>query len=359
MFLLQKQIKKSRKKRIWTISILLIISLLIWQKSWIVYFYQQFKGGYHVAFDTRPLQEVLQDKNVPDSLKKRILYIAEVKKFAIDSLHLQDNPKVYQTLHDQKGKVLAYLLTVAEPYKMEAKQFSFPIVGWIIGDFTYKGFFDSTAAFQEQKYYQSLGYDTNMGTAGAYSTLGWLPEPILSSMLLQYSDYDLANTIIHEMTHGTIFVKNNHELSENLASFVGDYGAKRFLKSRLGADSEAYKDLMLSFDNRRKRNEHRNRGTLQLDSLYQTFSTNMSKNYKDSLKYALIEKIIRKQDTLSVKFAKFSTLKIEKKDLPNNAFFISFKTYHSKQNEFAEQFKNEFGENFVAYLAYLKRKYNQ
>jgi predicted aminopeptidase len=357
MFLLQKQIKKSRKNKVLLTSIFLIISLLLWQKSWVVYFYQQFKGGYHVAFDTRPLKEVLEDKTVPDSLKERILFIAEVKKFAIDTLHLQDNPKVYQTLHDQKGKVLSYLLTVAEPYKMEAKQFSFPIVGWIIGDFTYKGFFDSTAAFQEQKYYQSLGYDTNMGTAGAYSTLGWLPEPILSSMLY-YSDYDLANIIIHEMTHGTIFVKNNHELSENLANFVGDYGAKRFLKAKLGADSEAFKELMASFGIRKKRNEHRNRGTLQLDSLYKTFSTNMSKNYKDSLKYALIEKIIRKQDTLGASFAKFSTLKIEKKDLPNNAFFISFKTYHSKQNEFELQFKNEFGENFDTFLTYLKRKYN-
>ncbi|MDZ7898250.1 MAG: aminopeptidase [Arcicella sp.] len=358
MLLLQKQIQKSRRKRNWLIAIFLIISLLIWQKSWIVYFYQQFRGGYHVAFDTRPLQEVLQDKTVPDSLKKRILFIAEVKKFATDTLHLQDNPKVYQTLHDQKGKVLSYLLTVAEPYKMEAKQFSFPIVGWIIGDFTYKGFFDSTAAFQEQKYYQSAGYDTNMGTAAAYSTLGWLPEPILSSMLLHYSDYDLANTIIHEMTHGTIFVKNNHELSENLANFVGGYGAKRFLKSKLGADSEQFKDLIESFGNRKKRNEHRNRGTLQLDSLYRTFSTNMSKNYKDSLKYALIEKIIRKQDTLGASFSKFSTLKIAKNDLPNNAFFISFKTYNSKQNEFELQFKNEFGENFDSFLEYLKKKYN-
>ena len=118
MILFHKQIQKQRKKRILTIIILLIISLLIWQKSWVQYFYQQAKGGLDVAFNTQPLSKVLQDKSIPDSLKKRILYIQEVRKYAIDSLGLQDNPKVYQTLYNQNGQPLVHLLTVAEPYKM-------------------------------------------------------------------------------------------------------------------------------------------------------------------------------------------------------------------------------------------------
>ncbi|MCU0471705.1 MAG: aminopeptidase, partial [Arcicella sp.] len=114
----------------------------------------------------------------------------------IDSLKLQDNPSVYQTMFDQRGKPLVHLLTVAERYKMEAKTFSFPVVSWIIGNFTYKGFFDSTAAYQEEIVWKSKGYDTDMGQGIAYSTLGWLPEPILSSMLY-YSDGKLASLIIH------------------------------------------------------------------------------------------------------------------------------------------------------------------
>ena len=104
-----------------------------------------------VAFNTKPLSEALQDKSIPDSLKKRILYIQEVRKYAIDSLGLQDNPKVYQTLYNQNGQPLVHLLTVAEPYKMEAKEFNFPVVSWFIGSFTYKGFFDSTAAKKVKK----------------------------------------------------------------------------------------------------------------------------------------------------------------------------------------------------------------
>jgi predicted aminopeptidase len=357
MILFQKQIKKQRKKRIWIFSIFLIISLLIWQKSWINYFYQQAKGGLNIAFNTKPLTEVLQDKSIPDSLKKRILYIQEVRKFAIDSLDLHDNPKVYQTLYNQNGQPLVHLLTVAERYKMEAKEFTFPIVSWFIGSFTYKGFFDSTAAVKEQNIWKSKGYDTEMGQGIAYSTLGWLPEPILSNMLY-YPDGKLASLIIHEMTHGTIFVKNDHETSENLANFIGDYGAKRFLKFKFGTDSKQYKRYIQSRVFRDLFIKHLNRGTLKLDSLYRTFQPNFTSQHKDSLKYSLIEKIELSQDTIYQKLPNLPKHQISKADLSNNAYFVSFKTYNSKQNEFENIFKNSFNNNFDKFLRYLVKKYN-
>jgi predicted aminopeptidase len=358
MLFYQKNIQKQRKKRIWAIAILLIISLLVWQKSWIQYFYQQAKGGLDIAFNTQPLSEVLEDKSIPDSLKKRILYIQEVRKYAIDSLGLKDNPKVYQTLYNQDGKSLIHLLTVAESYKMEAKQFSFPVVSWFIGDFTYKGFFDSTSAYNEQTIWKSKGYDTEMGQAAAYSTLGWLPEPILSSMLY-YSDGSLASLIIHEMTHGTIFVKNDHETSENLANFIGDYGAKRFLKFKYGVDSKQFKKYSQSRIFRDSYRKHLNRGTLKLDSLYRNFKPNFTSKYKDSLKYSLIEKIERSQDTLYSKLPNLTKFQFNKNDLPNNAYFVSFKTYNSKQNEFSIIFREQFNNDFERFLKYLREKYNQ
>ena len=197
-----------------------------------------------------------------------------------------------------------------------------------------------------------------MGQGIAYSTLGWLPEPILSNMLY-YPDGKLASLIIHEMTHGTIFVKNDHETSENLANFIGDYGAKRFLKFKYGLDSKQFKRYAQSRIFRDLFIKHLNRGTLQLDSLYKNFQPKFSTNYKDSLKYALIEKIERSQDTIYGKLPNLPKYSFNKKDLPNNAYFVSFKTYNSKQNEFENIFKNQFKDNFEQFLKYLKEKYNQ
>jgi predicted aminopeptidase len=55
--------------------------------------------------------------------------------------------------------------------------------------------------------------------------LGWFTDPILSKMLMR-SEGDLANLIIHEMSHATIFVKDSIEFNENLATFIGDRGAE-------------------------------------------------------------------------------------------------------------------------------------
>ncbi len=45
--------------------------------------------------------------------------------------------------------------------------------------------------------------------------------------MLNRSEGDLANLIIHEMSHATIFVKDSVDFNENLATFIGDRGAER------------------------------------------------------------------------------------------------------------------------------------
>lgn len=343
------------KKRYWLLLILcLLLGIALWQRNWTVYLYTQAKGGLNVAFNTRPLAEVLHDPKVPDSLKARIRLISEIKRYAIDSLGLKDNPDVYQTLFDQQSKPLVYLVTAAEPYKMEAVEFHFPI----IGNFTYKGFFDSTMAAQELKIWQQKGYDTDLGQGIAYSTLGWLPEPILSSMLF-YSEGKLASLIIHEMTHGTIFVKNEHETSENLANFIGEYGAKRYLKAKYGIESEEYQKFARGKEWRKVLVTHLNKSTLALDSLYKTFKPEYTKTYKDSLKYTFIRKIVVKEDSLYAQLSHKPLLssKLKNEDLPNNAYFVGFKTYHSKQNEFEQIFEKQFRGDFRKFLEYLEKRF--
>ena len=53
--------------------------------------------------------------------------------------------------------------------------------------------------------------------------------------------YRLANLIIHEQTHATLFIKNQIQFNEQLASFVADRGALWFIKMRYGDSSSQYK----------------------------------------------------------------------------------------------------------------------
>jgi predicted aminopeptidase len=79
--------------------------------------------------------------------------------------------------------------------------------------------------------------DTFIQRAAAYSTLGWVKDPIFSSML-QWDQVTLANLILHEMTHATVYFKGETDFNEQLATFIGNRGAIDFLIDKYGMASK-------------------------------------------------------------------------------------------------------------------------
>ena len=337
-------------KKALLVVLLVLVVLGIFYRELISYGYMQAKGQVSILFNTRPVAEVLQDPTLPDSLKQRLKLIGEIKQFAIDSLGL-DSSGSYTEFYDQDGKPILWVLTACEKFQMKPKQWSFPI----IGTFAYKGFFDTTRAYTEEKTLLAAGFDTQINEVSAWSTLGFFKDPILSSMLYR-GEGSLANLIIHEMTHGTLFVKDNLELNENLASFVGDYGAVRFMEAKYGKNAPQLE----RYEFRKRYNDalsqHIVRGANQLDSLYKKFRPSLATSLKDSLKTTKIQHIVQSSDTLlgGLVGKKYPW---RGKKLPNNAFFIGYLTYHSQQNQFNKEFNERFKGNFRAYLSYLKTKY--
>jgi predicted aminopeptidase len=59
-----------------------------------------------------------------------------------------------------------------------------------------------------------------------------------------YSPGRLADLIIHELTHATVFIRGQVQFNEELAEFVGSEGARLYMESRFGADSEEYRALI-------------------------------------------------------------------------------------------------------------------
>ncbi len=337
-------------KRTGVALLFILVMLAIGQHELVYYGYRQAKGQLQVLTNTRPLAEVMADPAFPDSLKQKLQLIQEIRRYAIDSLGINDT-KNYTTLYDQHGKPILWVVTASEPYRLEAKEWSFPL----LGAFSYKGFFDYDLCLKEERKLKDQELDTEISEVSAWSTLGWFRDPILSSMLNK-SEGSLASLLIHELTHGTLFIKNNLEYNENLADFVGDYGALRFLAYKYGRDSPQYQRYV----NRKAYNDsyyrHVLRGAKQLDSLYATFRPDYVKSLKDSLKNVLIRRIVDTMDTLTPallrrKEALSDTL------MPNNAFFIGYKTYRQRQNIFENEFTAKFGGDFRKYLAYLKKTY--
>jgi predicted aminopeptidase len=340
-------------KKILLALLVVLILLGIWQRDLLSYAFLQAKGQIGILMQVRDVDDILSDQTFPDSLKARIRLIEEIKKFGVDSLGLTPSDN-YTTFYNQHGRPLIWLMTASERYKVEPHQWHFPI----IGTFPYKGYFDSTRAVSEEKALIDNGLDTDIGEVSAWSTLGYLKDPILSSMLRR-RDGSLANLILHELTHGTLFVKNNLELNENLASFVGDQGAIRFLKYKYGKDSEQMRQYEYSKRYNDAYSRHMLRGAGRLDSLYKTFGPNPTPNQqRDALKASLITDIVADTDTLlSDKRTLTNKNRWPDGKLPNNAYFISYLTYKSKQDAFRQEFEKKFGGDLKKYLNHLKGEY--
>ena len=333
-----------------------LIALIVWQWELVSYGYRQARGQLRIMLNTRPVAEVLNDPAYPDSLKRKLNLIGEIKRFSIDSLQL-DPSDSYESFYDLKGKPLMWVLVGSEKYRLVPVEYSIPI----LGKFPYKGFFDYARLQQADTVLRQQGYDTRINEVAAYSTLGFFNEPILSNML-DRSEGQLAELIIHELTHGTLFVKNGLEYNENLADFVGEYGALRFLAQKYGRASVPYRDYLATKTFYERYDQHILRGTRTLDRLYRTFKPDTPVAVKDSLKWQTIARIVAASDTITDERSTSRVRSVKKRplnklNLPNNAYFIGYLTYRNQQNRFRNEFKNRFNGDFKQYLTYLKQTY--
>jgi predicted aminopeptidase len=346
-------------KKVLLALLVMLLALIVWQWEWVSYGYMQAKGQLHIMANTRPVPDVLADPNVPDSLKTKIRLIQEIKQFAQDSLGL-DPSENFTTYHDQQGKPLMWVVVASERYALRPVQYDVPL----LGTFAYKGFFDRARLLEADSLLRQQGYDTRINGVAAYSTLGFFKDPILSSMLAR-SNGDLAQLIIHELTHGTLFIKNNLEYNENLADFVGDYGAERFMAHKYGRTSAAYRTYLAQLAYAERYTDHIVRGSRTLDSLYQSFKPNVPVAIKEAMKTRTIEHIITAADTLTVAEAdsnrpikkRLYSQKDPARKLPNNAYFVGYLTYRKQQNRFKNEFVTQFGSDFPRYLSHLKQTY--
>ncbi len=331
---------------------------LVWNHGLVSYGWMLARGQAQILLNTRPVEDVLADPAVADSVKARIRLIEEIKQFSVDSLGLKPS-RNYTTFHDQHGKPLMWLLTGAERYRLVAVENKVPI----LGTFPYRGYYDREPMVEADSLLRQQGYDTRIGTAAGYSTLGFFRDPILSSMLT-YEVGWLSELIIHELTHGTLFVRDKIEFNENLADFVGEYGARRFLAHKYGLPSTEYRNYLATKAYRERYDDHILRGTAQLNRLYKSFTSNTPDSLKEKQKWALIGQIVGTTDTLTdtrvrpgLSNATTKKRVMDKLNLPNNAYFVGYLTYRKQQNQFRTEFVTRFGSNFGRYLAYLKQTY--
>jgi predicted aminopeptidase len=156
----------------------------------------------------------------------RLQLVLEARRYAVEVLRLTAGESFTQYSRLRRD-TLVLVLSAARRDTLAPHTWWFPVVG----RFPYKGFFDFGQAQRTAERLQREGYDTYLRPASAFSTLGWFNDPLLSTTL-RLDSLDLVDTIIHELTHNTVFVRNQVAFNESFASFVGAHGAQGFFRAR-------------------------------------------------------------------------------------------------------------------------------
>lgn len=241
---------------------LLLVPLLILLSG--CYLLRQAGGQIRMLLNAQRIDVLLADRDVPAKTKEKLKLVREIKSFGERELGLSPSGN-YESFYDTQGQPITYLVSACRKERFEPYTWWFPIVGTV----PYKGFFSKEDAIAEAKALEEQGLDVSLGTAAAYSTLGYFPDPVLSTML-DYPDEQLAALILHELTHGTIYLPGGTDFNEGLASFVGWQGALEFARARRGINSEAYDRTVRAFAAEERRDARSRELFKKLDALYRS-----------------------------------------------------------------------------------------
>ena len=279
-------------KRIIQFFAVILIIAAIWNFRLLSYGISQLNGQLKIIMGSVPVEEVLENPGTEAYYRIKLELIGEIRKFATDSLGLTATDN-YTTFYDQHHKPLMWVLTGCKPYALEAQKWHFPV----LGEVSYKGFFNEKAAQAEAAKIRKEGFVTDIYSPSAWSTLGYFKDPILSGMLNR-SPGRLAELIIHESTHATCYIESSVDFNENFATFTGEQGAAIYLKSKYGAESEELKKYLNFLHDEKLYTVFMNKASQRLDSLYKSFPAHLSTKEKATLKFNLIAGILLEQNQL-------------------------------------------------------------
>ncbi|MCL2806342.1 MAG: aminopeptidase [Treponema sp.] len=270
--------------------------------------------------------------------------VMDIRAFAMEDLGLSMS-KNYTRYVEIDRNYLAAIVSASARDSFRRHEWRFPIVGRM----PYKGFFDNNDAYKERSKLEKKDLDVWIRGVDAFSTLGWFRDPLYSYMR-QYSPAALADLIIHELVHATVFLKGNVKFNEELAQFIGSEGARLFVEKRYGLDSEEYLKMQTAEKDRENYVAFIQELTAELNVLY---LSDAGREEKLAGKELIIKTAKERfKDEYETRFSGDNYLGFI--DLPvNNAYLELFRLYHTEDN-FYEDLYEHTGRDLPALIAAAK-----
>jgi predicted aminopeptidase len=270
--------------------------------------------------------------------------VTDIRRFAMEELGLKESAN-YTKYVELDRDYLAAVVSAAAKDSFTRYEWWFPVVGKV----PYKGFFKVEDARKERDKLLKKDLDVWVRGVDAFSTLGWFKDPLYSYMG-SYSDYRLADLLIHELLHATVYIKGQSQFDEELAEFVGTEGARLYIEKKYGGDSAEYRELDDSAADGRAYVAYLQGLIAELQILYQS---DVSREEKLAQKAEIIkasqERFIQNYESLfsGDNYRSFSELAV------NNAYLELYRLYYEGGSFYRDLYEKS-GGDLTRYIAAAK-----
>jgi predicted aminopeptidase len=197
------------------------------------YYWQALDGQMGLVREARPIGEVIEDPLTGEALKGKLERAREIRDFASRTLGLPDNGS-YRTYADLRRRYVVWNVFATPEFSVEPREWCFLVAGCV----GYRGYFGEADARAFANRLAKEGLDVYVGGVPAYSTLGWLDDPVLNTFI-HYPETELARLIFHELSHQVVYAPGDSMFNESFAVTVENAGVERWVAERGTADQRA------------------------------------------------------------------------------------------------------------------------
>ncbi len=306
-------------KKIIPLCILLLVLILISNPD-VLYISGISCDQAKILLRSEDINEALRDKNIDEGIKNQLKSVPEIMAFG-DGAGFP-NTKAYSKYSPLDREVLYYSLSGSKKDGFEEYLWAWPFIGSV----PYKGFIHIEETKKEEAALKKIGYDTLVGKSRTMSTLGILPDPIITPMIDRNDPTELIYVIFHERTHQLFFRKNEVTFNENVAVLLGTLTSLEFFKEKFGPQSEEYRAQMEKLDDIITFSNY-------IDNFYNELNVLYSKNISGEEKLKEREALFQKHIALfkaSIKPELKTLFKSFDRQEINNAYILSYYRYYGK-----------------------------
>jgi len=146
--------------------------------------------------------------------------------------------------------------------------------------------------------------------------------------MLGYGELDLADLVIHELMHATVWVAGDVAFNESLATFVGEAGSMLWLKTKYGEASPEVARARALREDRRRFGAFMHELALELERVYASGSEFQEKLNRREEVYRAAQRRFEAVPMATGAYASFPRWKL------NNARLAAYRVYHDTPQVF-------------------------